>query len=67
VSGNRLTIREGTRTRTYRTLSITVPSNARIRNAGHPAALSQLTPGEHVLVTQGTPRMRVVARPARTR
>ncbi len=65
VSGNTLTLREATRKATYRTVSITVPSGARIRNRGQAAALTALTPGEHVLVLQGLARTWVVARAAR--
>ncbi len=64
VSGNTLTLREATRTATYRTVSITVPSGARVRNRGQAATLSQLSPGEHVLVLQGLPRTWVIARAA---
>jgi hypothetical protein len=65
VTGSTLRLREGTRTATYRTLSLTIPSSARVRNHGHRAALSSLTPGEHVFVAQGPVRTWVIARPAR--
>lgn len=64
VSGGTLTMREATRTATYRTVTITVPSTARVRNQGQRATLSQLTAGEHVLVVQGPKRTWVIARPA---
>ncbi|HZU39737.1 MAG TPA: hypothetical protein VE992_01725, partial [Solirubrobacteraceae bacterium] len=62
VSGNALVIREGTRKATYRTLTLTIPAGARVIDNRQPATLSQLTPGEHVLVVQGPQRTLVVAR-----
>lgn len=62
VSGNALVMREGTASHTYRTVTLTIPGNARVINQGRNASLSQLTPGEHVVVVQGPVRTLVVAR-----
>jgi hypothetical protein len=64
VSGDTLTLREATRNATYRTVTITVPSTARVRNQRRPATLSQLSAGEHVVVVQGLKRTWVIARAA---
>lgn len=65
VSGDTLTMTEAMRTATYKTVALTIPANARIRNNGRAAALASLTRGEHVLVIQGLPRTRVIARTGR--
>jgi hypothetical protein len=62
TSGDTLTVREATPRATYDTVSVTVPATARIRDNGHPAALSALTPGERVIVVRGLRRMVVIAR-----
>jgi hypothetical protein len=62
VSGDTLTLREATRKATYKTVTVTVPEGALVRDRGHAATLSQLTPGEHVLVLQGPERTYVIAR-----
>jgi hypothetical protein len=62
VSGNMLTLREGTKKATYKTVTLTIPSNARVRNNGQRSTLSALTAGEHVGVVQGLPRTLVIAR-----
>ena len=64
VSGDSLTLREGTRNASYRTVTVTIPSGARVRNNGQTAALSSLTAGEHVGVLQGLAHTWVVARTA---
>lgn len=62
VSGHTLTLREGTRKATYKTVTLTVPDSARVRNRGQKASLSSLRAGEHVLVVQGPMRAFVLAR-----
>ncbi|MDQ6915302.1 MAG: hypothetical protein M3155_05750 [Actinomycetota bacterium] len=62
VDGNDLTIREGTKTLTYRTVTLTIPANARVRDDRKAAKLSDLVVGEHVLVVQGPNRTLVRAR-----
>lgn len=62
VSGDALTLREGTKKATYKTVTITIPSGARVRNNGQASTLSSLTAGEHVGVLQGPAHTWVVAR-----
>lgn len=61
VSGQQLTIKEGTRTATYKTVTLTIPANARVRDNGHSATLADLKAGQHVLVVQGPKHTRVSA------
>lgn len=61
VSGNTLTVREGTKKATYKTVTLTIPSSARVRNNGTRSSLSSLKPGEHVGVFHGPVRTLVVA------
>jgi len=61
VAGDQLTIDEGTAKATYRTVTLTIPSGAIVRNNGSPATLSSVQPGERVGVRQGPRRTRVVA------
>jgi hypothetical protein len=62
VSGDTLTLREGTRKATYKTITLTIPSSARVRNDGQRSSLSSLRTGEHVGVFSGPIRTLVVAR-----
>jgi hypothetical protein len=62
VSGQQLTLREGIGARTYKTLTLTIPTNATVRNDGANAGLDSLRQGERVLVWQGPKRTAVVAR-----
>jgi hypothetical protein len=66
VSGQQLTIREGTKKRTYKTVTLTIPSGARVRDNGKAATLGQLTDGQRVSVVRGPKRTTVVARTPRT-
>jgi hypothetical protein len=64
VSGDSLTMREGTKTETYKTLTLSLPANTIVRDNRTRSTLSALKPGEHVLVIQGPQRALVVARDA---
>jgi hypothetical protein len=64
VSGRQLTIREGTKKATYKTVTLTIPTSAKVRDNGRTAALSQVTPGQRVAVVQAPKRTRVIARNA---
>jgi hypothetical protein len=66
VSGSSLTMREGTARATYKTVTLTIPAGARVRNNGRAATLATLTPGERVAVVKGPGRTRVIARSAKT-
>lgn len=64
VNGQQLTIREGTKRATYKTVTLTIPSDAKVRDNGQAATLSQLTSGQRVGVVQGPKVTRVIARTA---
>jgi len=60
LSGEKLTITEGTKTATYKTLTLTIPSGASVTRNGEAAKLSDLKSGDTVMVMQG-PKATVVA------
>jgi hypothetical protein len=64
VNGQQLTIREGTKKATYKTVTLTIPASAKVRDNGRLASLSELTAGQRVGVLQGPNRTWVVARTA---
>lgn len=66
VSGQRLTIREGTKKATYKTVMLTIPSNAKVRDNRQASTLSALTAGQRVAVVQAPQRTWVIARSAPT-
>lgn len=61
VSGQQLTITEGTRSHTYKAVTLTVPSDAIVRDDRQAAQLSDVKAGQRVLVVQGPKRTRVIA------
>jgi hypothetical protein len=61
VSGTQLVVSEGTATATYKTVTLTIPANATVRNNGTAAQLSSLKQGEIVRVLQAPGHVRVVA------
>lgn len=54
VSGQQLTITEGTKTLTYKTVTLTIPANATVTLDGKSAQLSQLQSGDHVIVCENS-------------
>ena len=65
VSGQQLTITEGTRKMTYKSgVTITIPSGARIRDNGEPATMSSLKQGQRVIVVQAPTHTFVIAHTA---
>jgi hypothetical protein len=62
VSGQRLTIIEGTRKAAYKTVTMTMPSNAVIRDDRQKATLSAVKAGQRVLVLTAPQRTYVIAR-----
>jgi hypothetical protein len=54
VSGDQLTITEGTKTLTYKDTTLTIASDATVRRNGDEAALSDLQAGDHVMVSQSS-------------
>jgi hypothetical protein len=65
LSANQLTINEGTRTATYKTVTLTIPSGATIRRNGVQAQLSDLRSGDEVAVMQSPPHTVVIAHDAK--
>jgi hypothetical protein len=64
VSGQQLTINEGTAKATYKAVTLTIPTSATVRNNRTPAALGSLTKGERVAVVQGVKKEWVIAHSA---
>jgi len=52
LSGEQLTIAEGTKTATYKTVTLTIPGNAAVYRNGEKAALSDIKSGDTVTVMQ---------------
>jgi hypothetical protein len=67
VNGQQLAITEGTRKTTYKTVTLTIPAAARVRDNGKASTLADLSAGQHVLVIQGPERTLVRARNAAAR
>jgi hypothetical protein len=65
VSGQRLTLTEGTPKASYRTVTVTVPSSAIVRDNGRRSDLAAVTQGQRVLVLTGPKHTRVIARTPR--
>lgn len=61
VSGQQLTMTDATRNASYKTITLTIPSGAVIRDDRKPAALSDLKAGQRVIVVQAPKRTIVVA------
>lgn len=66
VSGQTLSLREGTRRSTYKTVAVTLSAKTVVRLAGKPSSLSALTAGDRLTVVQGPRRSTVLAHPPRT-
>jgi hypothetical protein len=61
VTGQQLTINEGTKTATYKQVSLTIPTTAHVRDNGQQATLSQVKQGQRVIVVQAPNRTFVIA------
>jgi len=62
VNAQQLTIREGTKNATYKTVTLTIPSGAIVRDDRQASTLLALTPGQRVVVVQASQRTWVIAR-----
>ncbi len=62
VSGNQLTLAEGTRKATYKTVTYTLPATVRVRDNRQRSTLSAVKPGQRALVVILPKRALVVAR-----
>lgn len=66
ISGRRLTIAEGTPKATYKTVTVTIPADAVVRDNRQKATLSAVKPGQRVIVVTAPRRTHVIARTPRT-
>lgn len=64
VSGRQLTLRDGRRSSTYKTVTLTIPASARVRDNRKPATLADVKPGQRAVVIQAPKRTLVIARSA---
>jgi hypothetical protein len=62
VDGNSLTLREGTKTATYKTVTLDVPSGAVVRIKRKPGKLSDIQAGQRAAVVKGPQRTLVRVR-----
>jgi hypothetical protein len=62
VGGRQLTLKEGTKRATYKTVTLTIPAAARVRDDRHLASLSDVKKGQRALVIQAPMRTLVIAR-----
>jgi hypothetical protein len=61
VNGQQLTLTEG-RGSTTKTVTLTIPSSARVRDNGHKSTLANVTAGQRAVVVQAPKRTVVIAR-----
>jgi hypothetical protein len=66
VSGNQLTLAEGTKKATYKTVTLTLPSNVVVRDNRQRSTLSSVTKGQRALVLVAPKRALVIARTPKT-
>ncbi len=62
VSANQLKITEGTPKATYKTVTLTIPADARVRDDKRKSSLSSVKAGQRVLVLAAPQRTLVIAR-----
>ena len=66
ISGQQLKITQGTRSATYKTVTVTIPADARVRDDKQKSSLSSVKAGQRVLVVAAPKRTIVIARTPRT-
>jgi hypothetical protein len=64
VAGSSLTLREGTKNATYKSITIDLPSNVVVRIKRKPGKLSDIKAGQRAMVVRGPQRTLVVIRNA---
>jgi hypothetical protein len=62
VNGRQLTLKDGNKRATYQTITLTIPTAARVRDDGQLASLGDVKPGQRALVIQAAARTLVIAR-----
>ena len=65
VSGDQLTLKEGTKKATYKTVTLTIPANAVVRLNRRAAKLSDVKSGQRATVVRGAKRTGVIVRDAK--
>jgi hypothetical protein len=60
VSGQQVTMAEGTKKLTYKTITLTIPETAVVRDNGKKTALGDVKPGQRVIVVQAPKRTFVI-------
>jgi hypothetical protein len=65
VDGTSLTLKEGTKTATYKTITLDLPSNAVVRIKRKAGKLSDVKVGQHAMVVKGPQRTLVIVRDAK--
>lgn len=66
VNGQQLTLDEGTKTSSYKTVTLTIPAGATVRVNGQPGTLSQVTDGQRAIVVTLPQRTLVIAHTPKT-
>jgi hypothetical protein len=66
ISGQQLTMVEGTAKATYKTVTLTIPANARVRDNGQKSTLSNVKDGQRVIVLTAPKNTFVIARTPRS-
>ncbi len=67
VSGQELTLAQGTRARTYKTVTLTIPANAKVRDNGKSTTLANVAVGQRAIVVRGPKLTHVIAHTPRWR
>jgi hypothetical protein len=67
IGGDSITLKEGTKNATYRTVTIDLPSNAVVRIKRKPGKLSDVKAGQHAMVVRAPQRTAVIVRNAKQR
>jgi hypothetical protein len=65
LSGQQLTLTEGTKTATYKTVTLTIPAGAQVRDNHHAATLADVRAGQRVKVIQAPGKTYVIAHDVR--
>ena len=61
VSGDQLTLTEGTAKQAYKTVTLTLPAGTHVRDDRKKSSLAQLTKGQRVAVVEGPKQALLVA------
>jgi hypothetical protein len=65
VSGQQMMLTEGTKTATYKTVTLTIPAGARVRDNHHAATLADVRAGQRAKVIQTPTQTYVIAHDVR--